>query len=406
MPIAEIAVWSAMLGGLCTLAALALADVFNGHSIGSFRNLLFVSITGASCVVMTGLPEVFFPDLPERLLMVLKAGLGPAAGAMGLYYVGTWLGGARQDGRVHRVTAFGGALLVSATVILVVLASQIEHENFHMLLMATAAVNMVPVLLALAAAVRAARLGDPLARWMAVAIGCLAITTVGHYLRGLDVPGLGVGTWLFTAVVTLVFFLMASVLGLLRNRHNREIARLSRLQHSTDPATGLSTGSALIADVEHALWRAARLECETAVLCLYVSNLYELADSAGPGAEHQILSTVAARIRRAAGFRCVVGLYHPRCFVVVLTMDPHQQPVRATAARMALTVSIPLTVFDEQRKRHPFRPRIGMGVVTVDPASATPTDVINEAERQALAMASTSPRDTEQGMETEPAHLR
>ena len=404
MPIAEIAVWSAMAGGLFTLAALALADLFNGRSIGALRNLLFVSITGASCLVMTGLPEVFFPGLPERLLMVLKAGLGPAAGAMGLYYVGTWLGGAREDGQVHRLTAFGGALLVSAAVILVVLASQIEHRNFRYLLMATALVNMVPVLLALIAALRAARRGDPLARWMAVAIGCLAITTIGHYLRGLDVP-LGLGAWLFISVITLIFFLMASVLGLLRNRHNRELSRLSRLQHSTDPATGLSTGSALIADVEHALWRAARLECQAAVLCLYVSNLYELADVVGPGAEHQILSTVAARIRRAAGFRCVVGQYHPRCFVVVLTMDPHQPPVRATAARMALTVSHPMAVFDEQRGRHPFRPRIGLGVVTLDPGDAVPTEVINDAERQALAMVSSMPRDPDQGKETEPASL-
>lgn len=395
-----------MLGGLLTLTGLALADLFNGRSLGSLRNLLFVSITGASCVVMTGLPEVFFPDLPARLLMALKAGLGPAAGAMGVYYVGTWLGGAREDGRVHKLTAIGGALLISAAVILVVLATQIDPENFRDLLMATAVVNMVPVLLALAAALRAARLGDPLARWMALAICCLAATTLGHYLRGLDVPGLGLGTWVFTAAITVVFFLMASVLALLRERQNRELARLSHLETSTDPATGLSSGSALIADVEHALWRAARLDCESAVLCLYVSNLYELSELAGPGAEHQILSTMAARIRRAAGFRCVVGLYHPRCFVVVLTLDPHQPAVRATAARLALTVSHPMVVFDEQRTRHPFRPRLGMGVITVDPHTATPADVINEAERQALAMASTASRGDEHGTETEPATLR
>lgn len=394
-----------MSGGLFTLAALALADLFNGRSIGAERNLLFVSITGASCVVMSGLPEVFLPHLPERLLMVLKAGLGPAAGAMGLYYVGTWLGGAREDGRVHRLTAFGGALLLSAAVILVVLAGQIDPRHFRILLAATATVNMVPVLLALLAAVRAARLGDPLAGWMAAAIGCLAVMTTCHYLHGLALERPGWGTSLFTASVTLLFFLMSSVLALLRNRQNRELARLSRLPHSADPATGLPTGSALIADVEHALWRAARLECEAAVLCLYVSNLYELADSVGPGAEHQILSTVAARIRRAAGFRCVVGLYHPRCFVVALTMDPHQPPVRATAARISLTVSNPLSVFDEQRNRQPFRPRIGLGLVTVDPASATPTEVINEAERQALAMASSAPRESEHGVETEPAPL-
>ncbi len=45
------------------------------------------------------------------------------------------------------------------------------------------------------------------------------------------------------ATVTVVFFLMASVLGLLRNRQNRALARLARLSHSADPATGLATGS-------------------------------------------------------------------------------------------------------------------------------------------------------------------
>ncbi|MDP3833691.1 MAG: GGDEF domain-containing protein [Hydrogenophaga sp.] len=405
MPIAEIAVWSAMLGGLLTLAALALADVLGGRTIGAVRNLLFVLITGASCVVMTGLLEVFFPALPDRLLMVLKAGLGPLAGAMGLYFVGTWLGGAREDGVVHRLTALGGIVLVCAAIALALLASQTDPEHFDALLVAAAVVNMVPVLLALVAALRAARRGDPLARWMALAIGCLALMTGAHYLHGLRVPGLGLGAWVFTAVVTVLFFLIASVLGLLRNRHNRELARLSRLQQGADPATGLPTGSALIADVEHAFWRAARLQDECAVLCLYVSNLYEMNEAVGPGAEHQILVTMAARIRRSAGFRCVVGLYHPRCFVVVLSMDKHQAPVRATAARLALTVSHPMVVFNEQRDRQPFRPRVGLGVVLVDPAGATPLDVINEAERQALAMAGSAPRDSEHGIVTAPAPL-
>ncbi len=157
--------------------------------------------------------------------------------------------------------------------------------------------------------------------------------------------------------------------------------------------------------MEHALWRAARLQCESAVLCLYVSNLYEMADSIGPSAEHQILSTVAARIRRAAGFRCTVGLYHPRCFVVVLTMDPHQPPVRATAARLALTVSHPMAVFNEKRDRQPFRPRVGLGVVTVDPTHTVPIDAIHEAERQALAMASDTPADSQHAIDTAPAPL-
>jgi len=65
-----------------------------------------------------------------------------------------------------------------------------------------------------------------------------------------------------------------------------------------------------------------------------------------------------------------------------------------------------MVVFNEERERHPFRPRLGLGVVTVDPASAMPTDVINEAERQALAMAANmAPRDSEHGIETQPAPL-
>ncbi|WP_137919322.1 diguanylate cyclase [Hydrogenophaga sp. 2FB] len=407
MPITEIAVWSAMLGSLLTLSALALADVMDGRNLGSVRNLAFVLITGASCVVMTGLPEIFFPELPVRLMVVLKAGLGPLAGAMGLYFVGTWLGGAREDNRVHRLTAFGGIVLVSVAVVLVAIASQIDPAHFHSLLLAAAAVNMVPVLLALVASVRAARLGDPLARWMALAIVCLAITTTGHYLNGLHVPGLGLGTQLLTATATVLFFLMSSVLGLLRNRHLRELARLSRVEHGSDPATGLPSGSVLLADVEHAFWRAARLHSECSVVCLYVSNLYELAETVGPGVEHQILVTMAARIRRTAGFRCTVGLYHPRCFVVVMSLDARAAPLNTTAARMALSVSHPMVVFDDQRERKPFRPRVGLGVVTIDPSSTTPMQAIHEAERRALAMVvqDTPANDGEHGIETAPAPL-
>ena len=75
-----------------TLAAVALGDALTSRSIASVRNVLFLLIAGTSCVVMTGLPEVFFPALPDRLMMVLKAGLGPLAGAMGLYFIGIGLG--------------------------------------------------------------------------------------------------------------------------------------------------------------------------------------------------------------------------------------------------------------------------------------------------------------------------
>ena len=405
MSISEIAVWSAMLGGLLTLAALAFADVLDSRTRGSVRNLLFVLFTGTSCVVITGLPEAFFPNLPERLMMVLKVGLGPTAGAVALHFLGRWLGGVREDALMHRLTNWGAAVLLVASLGLTVIATLAPLPQYRPLMIAAAVTNLAPVLLAFFAVVRATKLGDPLARWMLLAIGCLAMMTTGLYLRGLDTPGLGTGTSILTAAVTLVYFLMASVLGLLRNRHNRELIRLSRLQQGADSATGLPTGSALLAQVEHAFWRTTRSQGECTVVCVYVSNLYELAETGGPGVEGQILITLAARIRRAAGFRCVVGLYHPRCFVVVTTADKHQPPVADMLAHLRGAVSHPLSVMDERKERQLFRPRLGLGVVTLDPEGVSPMDVLNDAERQALAKVLMPSRLAENDIETLPMQL-
>lgn len=394
-----------MMGGLLTLAGLALGDVVSHRTTGAFRNLLFVAVTGASCVVMTGLPEHFFPFLPSRWMAVLKACLGPMAGAMGLYFIGTWLGGVREDAQVHRITAWGASVLFLAALVLAVLATRIDLSQFRTLLMAAAVLNMVPVLLALVAVARASQLGDPLAPWMLLAILCLAAMVAGHYLHGLGVPGLGLGTRLFTAVVTVVFFLMASLLVLVRNRQNRQLARLSRLEPGADPATGLHTGAALIADMEHAFWRTARLHGECTVVCLHLSNLYALTETAGSGVEHQILVTVAARVRRAAGFRCVVGLYHPRCFVVVIYTDRHQAPVHETVGRLRTMVDQPLSVTDEKQARQVFRPRLGVGAVTVDPTHVTPLDALNDAERRAVAAVAEPSPPTEHEIATGPAPL-
>jgi GGDEF domain-containing protein len=121
------------------------------------------------------------------------------------------------------------------------------------------------------------------------------------------------------------------------------------------------------------------------VVCLYLRNLYELGESVGHGVDHQILAAMAARIRRAAGFRCVVGLYHPRCFVVVISADKSHQFVNTIVSRLRALVAKPLTVVGQDEARHDFLPRLGIGVVTINPANASPMDVINDAEREALA---------------------
>lgn len=389
-----------------TLSAVALGDALTSRTLASARNALFLLIAGSGCVVVTGLAEVFFPALPERLMMVLKAGLGPLAGAMGLYYLSNWLGGIREDSQVHRLTVLGGAVLLMAALALAAVATQVAPSDFRALLALAAAVNMVPVLLAMLAVRRAHHLGDPLARWMAVGIVCLAATTAGLYAKGLNLPGLGLGTWMATASFTVSYFLIASVLGLLRNQHNRQLARLSRLDQGAEPATGLPTGAALLTEVEHVFWRTARRGGVCTVVCLHVSNLYELTDTRGKGTEHQILTTLAARVRRAAGFRCVVGLYHPRCFVVVMASDKLTNANMEVVTRLRANVPIPLSVMDAQQAYQPFTPQVGMGVVTLEPDSATPMEVINQAERRALASVGEQHPMSEHDIVTTPASLQ
>lgn len=108
MSTAETAVWSAMLGGLLTLAALAFSDALVNRKRGAMRNVIFVLVAGAACVVMTGLPGELWPGLlPDWAVQMLKGGLGPVAGAVALYYLGLWMGGSREDRTVHHITAWG-----------------------------------------------------------------------------------------------------------------------------------------------------------------------------------------------------------------------------------------------------------------------------------------------------------
>lgn len=405
MGITEIAVWSAMTGGLLTLAALALADALVNRSRGSMRNLVFVLVTGTGCVVMTGLTEILWPWIPDRLEMLLKASLGPLGGAIALYYLGIWLGGISEDVIVHRISAWGGVSLFFASLVLAFMVVGVSEEEFHQLLIATAVVNMAAAVMGLIICVRAAAMGDPLARWMVLACVALVLLVAGLYLRGLNVPGFGLGTWVVTALLTVGYFLACIVLVIMRTRQLRHLTRLANLQKGADPATNLPTGSVLLSDVTHAFWRTARFHGECTVVCLNLHNLYELGEKAGHAVDQQILAAMAARIRRAAGFRCVVGLYHPRCFVVVISADKRRDLVNQTITRLRSMVGRPLVVVGRDQHRHEYTPQLGLGIVTVDPSQVEPIKALADAERQALATVRESVQKTEDAIVTAPAPL-
>jgi GGDEF domain-containing protein len=354
---------------------------------------------------MSSLPEALFPELVGRGLLVLKAALGPMSGAMALYFLGNWLGGPREDAWVHQLTVWGSATVALAAVGLAIIASQVAVDDFQAVLLAAASLNMVPVLMSVTAIRRAAQRGDPLAHWMLVAVACLAVMVSGLYLKGMALPGIGLVAWVITALATVAFFMLASGLVLLRNHQNRQLARLSRLETGVEPATGLTTGGALLSQMEHVFWRTARQHGDCTVVCLYLSNLYALSDTVGAGVEHQILKTMAARVRRAAGFRGLVGLYHPRCFVVVISADRHNPPLDETLEWLRSKTDQPLSVHNGRKGYAVFKPLLGVGVVPVNPANALAMDVLNEAERRALALVDAPDIETERAQLSQPTLL-
>jgi GGDEF domain-containing protein len=141
----------------------------------------------------------------------------------------------------------------------------------------------------------------------------------------------------------------------------------------------------LLSKVDDAIWRSARMNQECTVICVYLRNLYELAEIAGHNADQQILSAVSARLRRAIGFSHVMGLYHPRCFVIVISTYSQTRLVDKTIQRLRYLLTKPLQVEGLDDTSHSFVPRIGIGQMQVTADNADPATVIEHAEHLAMA---------------------
>jgi GGDEF domain-containing protein len=384
MQTTELVIWSAMFGGLAALASFAMIDALVRRSVASWRAFVFVTLTGTACVLLTGLPMAVFPDAPSLLMHMLQNSLGLLSGALTLTYLGSWLGVTAAD-RLVRLTIWLGAVsLVLCACLLATLTLLSTPEQWHDLLTMTATVNGLAVLLPLVIAIRAIALGDRLAWGFVFASGLLGFMVAGLYARGLQVSGLGPTMWATTAVCTVGFFMLGTYLGLRRDRVNRHLERLANLAQGADPATGLPKGSVLLSKLDDAIWRSARMNQECTVICLRLQNLYELSEIVGHHSDKQILSAMSARIRRAIGFRHMLGLYHPQCFVVVMSTYSNTRLVEKSLQRLRYLMAKPLTVVGLDDATHSFLPHMGIGSVLITAENCDPATVLDQAERLSL----------------------
>ncbi|MDI1341423.1 GGDEF domain-containing protein [Polaromonas sp.] len=377
----ELALWSAMAGAILLLSLVAAADLVASRSVSAARGLAFILLTGGLSILLSGLPEMLLPALRGRVLLPLKASFGPLSGALALTYLGVWVGAARDDRLIRWTVAGGSFALVLAAVVLAIIALLEDVWTSAQVIAAAAVVNALSVLCAAVVAARGVTLGDALARWMVVACLCLAGMVGGLYSKALQATGLGMAV--LTVACTIGYFLIVIALTLQRNREQRKLKRLAR--SLADPASGvdMTLGSRLLPQVEDALWRSARVGRDCVVAAISIANLYQLGGVAGHGVDQQILVVLLARIRRIVGFRNVVGLYHPRCFVLVVSAVQDPRRSQLLAARLRRELREPVSVSAGQNL-HVFKPSIGVGLIRIAGSCTDALGVINRAEQLAL----------------------
>lgn len=384
MPQLELAIWSAMSGVLLFLMLVSVGDFAAQRTLSAARGALFMLVTGGACVLQSSLPEVLLPGLDPEWLSPAKAAMGPLSGALALNYLGIWAGVIGEDELVRWTVAIGSFGLLAAAVILAGLAV-VGPWTAAQVLLVSAAVNAVSVVLAGMVAVRSAILGDSLARWMALACVCLAGMVAGLYAKGLQLDVGGSGTWAATAACTVSYFMIVIALTIQRNREQRRLRRLASNVLDEGSGGGLHKGAGLVRQVDDALWRSQRLRRPCSLAAVFIQNLHEPARDLGPAADAALLAVLAARIRRLVGFRNVVGLYHPRCFVLAVSAVQDRKRSQLLAEQLLASLRKPILLRghdlgDGVR----FHPVVGMALVEVDGPCDNPVAAINVAEQAAV----------------------
>jgi GGDEF domain-containing protein len=394
----ELSIWAAMLGALLTFLGAALAEAIRSPSIAAWRAINFIVLTGVSAMIMCGWVEQVAALEQRAWLMPAKVALGPLSGALALLYLGIWFGKLAQDPWLDRLIAWGSlAQCLAAAVLLLAVVIWPEQAQFWLKL--AFLVNMASVVMALSATARGVALGDALAAPMLVASICLGVMVVGLYAKGLGWASSNV-LWALTALSTAAYFSITTMVSIMRNRQRRLIVRMSEGIAKTDEITGLPVGGTLLSKIDDALWRSVRIDAECAVMAVWIENLYLYNDVLDTSIEHEIRHVLAAKIRRAIGFRPVLGLQQSRCFIAGISVVKDRQRVAVKVTELVSKLQRPLQVGVMSGHAQTYEPSIGIGLVYVGVGHMT--DPLSAMD-QALALAKRALREPERVL-SEEAH--
>ena len=369
-------VWSMALGAIAAVAVTRLADWLARPSATQLRAVGYHLAVFLLVLVESGvLRQAAQPD--PKLLHVLQVLAGPVCVGVSNFWIQGWLGAARRDrlmSVVLRASALGLPALGGA-------ALALPHD---LQLPAGAAIALGGSALTSWLAFRAWLLGDRLALWMAA--GCvLTLPAIGGlYAIAMRLGHLG---WQAQAAVALAAAVCNGLTGAVlwqRERHEWRTRETGSVP-DVDPVTKVHSSAALVQRLVASQKRRLRTRREGALLAVTVFEPERIATLAGPAALNEVWMTLAARIQRQVGVVNPVGRYWDRCFVAVVESIPSQGALRTLGLRVACSLRQPVEVSGRDGEPLQVRVEVGVGVVQLQPGQGEAEDVLDTAQRLAIA---------------------
>lgn len=369
-------VWSMALGAIAAVAVTRLADFLARPSASQLRAVGYHLSVFLLVLVESGvLRHAVQPD--PALLHVLQVLAGPVCVGVSNLWIQGWLGAARRDHLMSMVLRASALGLPALGVAALALPRDLQ-------LPAAAAVALGGSGLTCWLTFRAWILGDRLALLMAA--GCLLTlpAIAGLYALAMRLGQLGLPA---QAAVALAAALCNGLTGAVlwqRERHEwrtRETGSVPGL----DPVTKVHSSAALVQRLVASQKRRLRTRRQGALLAITVFEPERIAILAGPAAVNEVWMTLAARIQRQVGVVNPVGRYWDRCFVALVESIPSDGALRTLGLRVACSLRQPVEVSGRDGEPLQVRVELGVGVVHLQPGHAEAEDVLDAAQRLALA---------------------
>ena len=376
MSAAEMMLWSSAAGAVGMMTLVSFVDAALARRAAEWRALGYVAACSAAVILLGGLADALWPHaaLPLHVTKVL---IGPVCAAVGCYGVSRWLHADQRD-RMMRIALV--AMMISA-IVGGPLCLLLEPQQR---LMASGALAITSMAIALWLAVRAAQRGDAMA-WM-LATGCLLTLPAqfGLYQTALSVnarPSLAL------QALTIAASLLSMVItGLVVWRRNRQLRHLHQDKTSQrDPASGLFNSLTMLQKIIASQRNRHNTRGDGALMAVMLFEPDALLPQIGHSGLNELYSELALRMRRHTGIINPAGRYYDSCFLVLFESMHSPRLLRTLSLRVAASLRFPVELTSLSGERLLVSADVGVGIIHISNASRNVDDLVHDAQELAKA---------------------